>query len=72
MRAWLREYYVTEHWKGLSARKRALSPKCEVCGQRPSTEVHHLHYETLGYELLSHLKAWCTPCHKTHHRFSSL
>lgn len=69
---WLREYYTTLHWEGVSKRKRTLKSWCESCKRSPSTVVHHLHYCTLGYEKMGELKAWCVPCHDNHHRRESL
>ena len=41
--------------------------KCEKCGQRPPTEVHHLTYIRVFQELPSDLLAVCRQCHAEIH-----
>jgi 5-methylcytosine-specific restriction endonuclease McrA len=41
--------------------------KCEKCGQRPPTEVHHLTYIRVFHELPSDLLAVCRECHAEIH-----
>lgn len=64
---WLRAYYQTDHWRGVSRQKRAGASQCEQCRQQPSAVVHHLHYYTLGHEGVGDLRAWCVRCHDLHH-----
>ena len=41
--------------------------RCELCGFHAATEVHHLTYECVGREDLSHLLAVCRDCHADWH-----
>lgn len=42
--------------------------RCRVEGcDRPATQVHHLTYERVGYELLDDLAAVCDECHRKIH-----
>lgn len=69
--AWWREYdaYLkTPAWQ----RKRAAvliraCGRCEGCGFRQATQVHHLTYAHVGNELLFELVAVCDACHCTLH-----
>lgn len=38
--------------------------RCEACGTRPATDVHHLTYKHVFDELLWELRAVCTECHE--------
>ncbi len=40
---------------------------CEKCGERPATQVHHLHYKTLGCETPACLQGFCFRCHDETH-----
>lgn len=60
-------YLFSDHWKTLSARIKAERPFCEKCAQNPparSAEVHHLTYETLGFEADHDVRALCRDCHQ--------
>lgn len=42
---------------------------CEICGHFKATQVHHINYERIGFELDSDLMAVCHFCHSLlHHR----
>ena len=41
--------------------------KCEKCGQRPPTEIHHLTYIRVFQELPTDLLAVCRQCHAEIH-----
>lgn len=41
--------------------------KCEGCGFEPAQEVHHLHYNRFGQEMLFDLVAVCKSCHDKIH-----
>ena len=40
---------------------------CELCGERRLTQVHHLHYDTLGHETLNDVQGLCARCHRYCH-----
>ena len=43
----------------------AVGWKCERCGtETGALEAHHVHYDTVGFEELSDLRALCPSCHK--------
>ncbi len=55
--------YVEVEWKPLCQK--------ENC-QNEATQVHHLHYKTVGKEYIENdLQALCGECHKEHHKSSS-
>ena len=59
-------YMRSDAWKALREKKlEACQHKCECEGGccREATQVHHLHYETLGNESLQDLQALCAKCH---------
>ena len=58
------------YWQNLRHRKFvAVDWKCERCGtETGALEAHHVHYETVGFEELSDLRALCPSCHKATHR----
>ena len=59
-------YMRSDEWKALREKKlEACQHKCECEGGccREATQVHHLHYETLGNESLQDLQALCAKCH---------
>ena len=59
-------YMRSDEWKALRQKKlEACQHKCECEGgcYREATQVHHLHYETLGEESLEDLQALCAKCH---------
>lgn len=41
--------------------------RCEGCGERAATQVHHLTYENVTEEFLWELRAVCDICHKRAH-----
>lgn len=58
-----RPNYGSAQWR--SARKHRLDHdlhRCVFCGQ-PATEVHHVHYETVGAETNDDLRSLCDTCH---------
>ena len=59
-------YMKSDAWKALREKKmEAIQHKCECEGgcYREATQVHHLHYDTLGDESLQDLQALCAKCH---------
>ena len=61
-----KEYIRSDEWKALRQKKlEACQHKCECEGgcYREATQVHHLHYNTLGNESLQDLQALCAKCH---------
>jgi len=68
---WWREYKIylnSKEWK----EKRSLKLKeknfqCEGCGKDEATEVHHISYENVPYEMLFELRALCSFCHDMMH-----
>lgn len=61
-----RKYMQSEEWK--SKRQAKLDDcrgKCECEGGccREATQIHHLHYDTLGNESFDDLQALCPKCH---------
>ena len=41
--------------------------RCEMCREKPITQVHHLHYRTLGHETLNDVLGLCSRCHRYTH-----
>jgi 5-methylcytosine-specific restriction endonuclease McrA len=41
--------------------------RCQACGVRPATDVHHLTYAHLGAERAWELMALCVDCHRKAH-----
>jgi ribosomal protein L37E len=41
--------------------------RCERCGERRATQVHHLTYRRVGAEAFRDLLAICNACHERHH-----
>ena len=61
-----RKYMQSPAWKEKrQAKLDACSEKCECEGgcTREATQVHHLHYDSLGNESLDDLQALCPKCH---------
>lgn len=57
-------YLSTPEWKKL--REVVIEREggiCEVCGEQPITEIHHIHYDRLGAERLGDLMGLCSECH---------
>jgi 5-methylcytosine-specific restriction endonuclease McrA len=68
-RAKYETYLQSPEWKAKRDKvlKRA-DGKCEGCGERPASEVHHLTYAHVCEEFLFELVALCTDCHaRVHH-----
>jgi hypothetical protein len=40
---------------------------CECCLNAPATQVHHENYDTLGSEIMWHLRGVCRDCHMRIH-----
>lgn len=59
-------YMRSSQWKEKRhAKLEACNSKCECEGgcTRQATQVHHLHYDTLGNESMDDLQALCPKCH---------
>lgn len=65
------EYLKTDHWQAKRLEKLvSVSYRCEECGRRRATCVHHLSYDNLGNEPLSDLLGLCKWCHEELHMLS--
>lgn len=67
--AWYSSYLQSEQW--LHKRELVLNRargRCEGCGERRATQVHHLTYQRAGDEMLFDLAAICDHCHDRIHR----
>jgi hypothetical protein len=70
-RQWRERYHAhmqSDKWKDL--RRKVMNRCkgiCEGCGTRPAQQVHHLHYQRLGAEMLFDLVAVCLTCHEAIH-----
>ncbi len=59
----------SEYWDGLRRDVVArANGTCELCQQKPLTQVHHLTYEHLGHETLNDVLGLCARCHRYLHR----
>ena len=61
------KYMRSKEWKAKRQKKlEACDHKCECEGgcYRKATQIHHLHYDTLGKESMEDLQALCPKCHK--------
>ena len=64
-------YLKSEEWQNLRRKVLArANGRCEGCGDKPATDVHHLTYERFGKEMLFDLVAVCKECHKKIHKQS--
>lgn len=65
---WYRRYLLSSDWQ---MRREAVMQRaggfCEGCRAHTATQVHHLTYDHVGYELLWELVAVCSDCHKRVH-----
>ena len=60
------KYMRSKEWKAKRQEKlEACDHKCECEGgcYRKATQIHHLHYDTLGEESMEDLQALCPKCH---------
>ncbi|MDE0636585.1 MAG: HNH endonuclease signature motif containing protein [Candidatus Poribacteria bacterium] len=60
------KYMRSKEWKAKRQEKlEACDHKCECEGgcYRKATQIHHLHYDTLGDESMEDLQALCPKCH---------
>ena len=61
-----KKYMRSKEWKAKRQEKlEACDHKCECEGgcYRTATQIHHLHYDTLGNESMEDLQALCPKCH---------
>lgn len=61
-----KKYMRSKEWKAKRQEKlEVCDHKCECEGgcYRKATQVHHLHYDTLGEESMEDLQALCPKCH---------
>lgn len=71
-----KDYLKTEHWKRLKFivyqnQKKELGIDynlCELCGEKDTLEVHHMHYKRLWNVRPKHLKILCRKCHYLTHK----
>jgi hypothetical protein len=60
-------YMQSPQWQARRERTLLLAGHaCQRCGQR-ATDVHHKHYQTLGFERDGDLEALCEDCHRAAH-----
>lgn len=62
------QYLKSNEWK--TKRQQVLSRdlfQCQDCGTSSNLNVHHLRYDRLGTEPLSHLVTLCSSCHTNRH-----
>jgi hypothetical protein len=45
-------YRSSRHWRETSQRQRARFPKCAKCSARRELQAHHLHYDSIGEEVV--------------------
>ena len=60
------KYMRSKEWKAKrQAKLESCDHKCECEGgcYRKATQIHHLHYDTLGEEGMEDLQALCPKCH---------
>ncbi len=65
-----KKYVKSDEWKAKrQAKLEDCQYKCECEGgcSRQATQVHHLHYDTLGNESFGDLQALCPKCHMKKH-----
>lgn len=69
MNATYSRYLASSEWRRKRDRAMKRAGKvCEMCGQRPPTQVHHIRYpKRLGDEPLTDLLAVCRQCHEKGH-----
>lgn len=60
-----REYLRSPAWRAKKRQKlEEVNYTCERCGVKGrKLDIHHLHYDTLGFEKMSDLLAVCRKCH---------
>lgn len=59
-----RDHLTSEKWRKFTPHAIvAKGGKCEVCGSFMGLQVHHLHYKSLGREMLCDVKVVCQLCH---------
>ena len=56
-----RKYMQSKSWK--EKRQAKLDARSGKCVALEATQVHHLHYDSLGNESLDDLQALCPKCH---------
>ena len=62
------EYLKSEEWdRKRKLRLKSARYRCELCGSAEPLQVHHLHYDNLGSELIDDLMALCNDCHEAQH-----
>lgn len=61
------EYLQSEHWR--TKRKEIINKygECYICGSKNELQVHHMTYNTLGYESEYDLICLCKDCHHKVH-----
>lgn len=61
-------YLESSWWRSKRRQKgKSVNWKCESCLIKRATQIHHLHYNSLGCERNSDLEAVCGDCHKLKH-----
>lgn len=64
-----RAYLQSPEWREKRNRvMRRAGGRCEGCGERSATEVHHKTYDRVFDEMLFDLVAVCSPCHRKFHK----
>ena len=65
---WAKDPRQTNRWKRVRRQMLIAHPRCELCGSRCATEVHHresaiLHRE-IAFDMETNLKSVCHWCHQ--------
>jgi len=62
------EYLSTNHWKETKKKRLEMDGfKCQICGSAKNLNVHHLTYESIGFEEMLDLVTVCKDCHEKLH-----
>lgn len=66
------EYLLSSVWRDKRERRLAINRKihdglCEVCGNRPATQCHHITYARIRKEWMFDLACVCRRCHENLH-----
>lgn len=62
------EVLTSSRWAGMrGAMLEACGRGCELCGEGPPLQLHHVTYRTLGFEQPCDLVMVCVDCHESIH-----
>jgi 5-methylcytosine-specific restriction endonuclease McrA len=64
-----KQFLRSQFWRDLSAQKRRIVRRCQLCGTKHRLQAHHKFYRENWYDTkLSDLMVMCRVCHKREHR----